>query len=329
MLQDKFGRVIDYLRIAVTDRCNFKCEYCMPAEGIKYDSQTNLLNYEEIIRLVKLLSKEGINKIRITGGEPFLRKDLMVLLRALSEINLIDKIAITTNGTLTSQYIDELLELGIKSINLSIDSLDKSRFNKITRTNQFENVWNCFEKLLKKDFDLKINCVILDGQNIDDIIPMIKLGEKYNISVRFIEEMPFNGSGTYHNVLKWDYNNIIGHIKNNLKNIVALNNEPGSTSINFRVHGYIGRFGIIPAYTRSFCGSCNRLRLTPNGVIKTCLYDEGIFNVRDLIRAGASEAQLLTAISEAIHNKAENGFEAERGRLSNKQIIESMAIIGG
>lgn len=329
MLQDSFGRDIDYIRIAVTDRCNLKCYYCMPASGIDYEPRSHLMSYEEIIRITDLLSKNGIQKIRITGGEPFLRKDIMLLLKSLSEIDGINKIAITTNGSFCSKYLDEIQELGINSINLSIDSLDKTRFNRISRTDQYDNVMHCLKLMIDKGFDLKLNCVVLKDQNIEDIIPLIQLSEHNKISIRFIEEMPFNGSGVYHQELEWDHYKILDHIRRHFGTIRELKNAPGSTSINYQIPGHAGSFGIIPAYTRSFCGSCNRIRLTPNGYLKTCLYGSGVFNIKDLMRAGATDQEIMTAVKDAVENKHKNGFEAEKQSSQNMRFMESMAKIGG
>ncbi len=329
VLLDNHGRTIDYLRLAVTDKCNLRCFYCMPEEGIKFVKKAELLSYEELLRIIRMLAQNGLRKVRITGGEPFLRKDLMYFLRELVAIEGIEKVAVTTNGTLTLPYLDELLELGIRSFNLSIDSLDPKRFFDITRRDYFEQVWECYEVMRERDIDLKLNAVVMADQNIDDIIPMVKLGEKDNIAVRFIEEMPFNGAGMHYEKLEWNYRKILAHIQTEFPKINKLKDPKNSTSFNYQVEGFVGTFGIIPAFTRSFCGTCNRLRMTPQGMIKTCLYDDGVFNLRDLLRAGASDNELLTAIQQAISHRAKNGFEAEARRKGQASVSESMATIGG
>jgi len=328
-LVDNHGRHIDYVRIAVTDKCNLRCFYCMPEQGIDFVKRKELLTYEELIRLVDLLSENGVTKVRITGGEPFLRKGIMSFFKELSAIDALTKIAITTNGTLTEDYLDELVDLGITSFNLSIDSIDPKRFNEITRRHLFDTVWSCYETMLERDLDLKLNAVVMKDQNIDDIIPMVELGRKTPLSVRFIEEMPFNGGGEYTPELEWNYVKILEHISSAFPDINKLQDPKASTSLNYQVEGFEGTFGIIPAYTRSFCGSCNRIRITPTGVLKTCLYDSGVFNVRDIMRAGATDQQLLEAIQNAIGHRAKDGFEAERNRTSIGPVGESMATIGG
>ena len=329
MLIDGHGRIIDYVRLAVTDRCNLRCFYCMPEEGIDFVQRKELLSYEEIIRVVRLLSEEGVSKVRITGGEPFLRKDIMSLLRSISELPLIAKIAITTNGTLTEKHLDELVVLGIDSFNLSIDSIDAQRFQEITRRDSFETVWSCYKVMLAKGLELKLNCVVMANRNIADLIPMVELGRKAKVSIRFIEEMPFNGEGSHYQRLEWDYAKILSHLTEHFGEVEKLQDPQGSTSINYRVPDFQGSFGIIPAYTRSFCGSCNRLRLTPDGTIKTCLYDDGVFNIKNIIRAGATDDELMLAIKEAIAHKAKDGFIAEQSRNGKGFVSESMATIGG
>ncbi len=330
MIIDNHGRTIDYLRLAVTDRCNLRCFYCMPEDGIQFLKKDALLSYEELLRLMRLLAQEGISKIRITGGEPFLRKDLVSFLENLSAIEGINKIAITTNGTITLRHLDALVHMGIRSFNLSIDSIDKARFEKITRRDSFDEVWSCFEQMsAREDIELKLNCVVMADQNIEDIIPMVRLTQEKNISVRFIEEMPFNGDGKFNKETHWNYIKILQHIESTFGKAIKLDDGKNSTSLNYGLEGFAGSFGIIPAYTRSFCGSCNRLRLTPQGSIKTCLYDDGIFNIRDIMRAGATDNEIIAAVKEACSHRAKDGFEAEAKRKINPHVSESMATIGG
>jgi cyclic pyranopterin phosphate synthase len=169
----------------------------------------------------------------------------------------------------------------------------------------------------------------MEKHNIEDIIPLVELTKTDDLSVRFIEEMPFNGSGNEQARLKWDYKAILKHIENHFKNINKIPDPKNSTSFNYKVVGFEGSFGVIPAFTRSFCGSCNRLRMTPVGIIKTCLYDEGTFNIKKMIRAGATDAHILTAIREAIKHKSKDGFEADKKRRGGNSAILSMAQIGG
>jgi len=295
-------------------------------EGMRFVPNKELLSYEEMLRIAKVLIAEGVNKIRITGGEPFLRKDLMFLLRSLAEMDGLDKIALTTNATLTAQYLDQLLSLGIRSFNVSLDSLDADRFFKITRRNVFQEVKSCIEEMMQNDLDLKLNCVVMRGKNIDDIIPFVEMTRKNKIEVRFIEEMPFNGHQSTPD-LEWDYKKILSHISSEYSEIEKLEDPLYSTSLNYKVKGFQGGFGVIPAYTRNFCGSCNRIRITAQGMFKSCLYDDGVFNIKNFMRAGATDAQILDLVREALAMKSIDGYEAER--LRSESASESMSTIGG
>lgn len=329
MLYDNHGRQINYLRLAVTDRCNLRCFYCMPEEGIKYMPKKELLSYEEMERIIRLLASMGISKIRITGGEPFLRKGMMEFIERLSKIEGIEKLNITTNGTLTKTLVPDFKKVGISSVNLSIDSLDRQRFFDITRRDNFDTVMDTFHQLLEHDIPTKLNAVVMNGRNIEDIIPMVKLAKEYPVSVRFIEEMPFNGTGSDQNQLLWDFPKILAHIKAHFPALEKLQDPKHSTSFNYSIPGFKGSIGIIAAYSRLFCGSCNRIRLTPQGMLKTCLYDDGVFNLKNLVRQGATDEELKTAFLEALGHRAKDGFEAERNRNFGSPVSESMATIGG
>lgn len=327
-LYDNHGRIISYLRLAVTDRCNLRCFYCMPEEGITYVPREDLMTYEEMILLVGVLARMGIEKVRITGGEPFVRKDMLSFLQSLSRIEGIRQINITTNGTFTSDVVPELKKMGIHSVNLSLDSLDKQRFLEITRRDVFGKVIQTLEGLLEAKIPLKVNAVVMEGKNTDDIVPLAELARDNPLGVRFIEEMPFNGSGLASPGIVWDHHKILAHLQAHYPSLEKIPDPPFSTSQNFRIPGFKGSVGIIAAYSRTFCGTCNRIRITPQGMLKTCLYDGGIFNIRDLLRNGATEVQLKEAFLAAIGNRAKDGFEAEKRRPDNP-VSESMSTIGG
>jgi cyclic pyranopterin phosphate synthase len=326
-LTDKFGRKISYLRLAVTDRCNLRCQYCMPAEGINIVKRQELLSYKEMYRITRVLSELGVNKVRLTGGEPFVRKDFVNFLESLSFNDKLDEINITTNGALISNYIDKLEALKINAINLSIDSLHKEKFAQITRRDVFENVYDTFEKLEKSNLKLKLNIVVQSGFNTDEIIDFVELSKDKNIAVRFIEEMPFNGKGQREMAEVWNFNKIINHIKNHYKTVETVKSKKSSTSKNFKIPTYKGTFGIIPAFTRTICNDCNRIRITATGMFKNCLFDGGVFNIRDFIRDGASDDELKELFIKTVHKKPENGFIAEEMR--GNDVSESMSTIGG
>jgi len=327
-LFDNHGRPTNYLRLAVTDRCNLRCFYCMPEEGIKYLPKKDLLSFEEIERLVTLFGQMGITKIRLTGGEPFVRTDLMELIRAIVKIKGINDIHITTNGILTAPHIPELKSLGIASVNLSLDTLDRERFKIITRRDEFEKTRETFQLLLKYEIPVKINTVVMEGKNIGDILEMVKLTKDQNVSVRFIEEMPFNGEGSHYSTLRWTYKKILEHIQQEFPSIKKIQDEKNSTAYHYQVPGHKGNVSIIAAFSRTFCGTCNRIRLTAQGILKTCLYDDGVLNIKDLMRSGVSDLKIKEQLLHAFSHRPKDGFEAEQNRKGHP-LLESMSTIGG
>ena len=329
MLYDNHGRKINYLRLAVTDRCNLRCFYCMPEEGIEFVRRQDLLSYEEMERIVRVFAGLGINKLRLTGGEPFVRKGLMDFLWKLSAIDGLDDLHLTTNGTLTAKLVPDLKALGISSVNLSIDSLDADRFKAITRRDSYDQVMETFHQLLEHGVHTKLNTVVMHGRNIEDITSIIELTKDRAISVRFLEEMPFNGTGKKTVTQVWTQVDILNHIKETYPGLIKLQDPPHSTSQNYQVPGYKGSVGIIASYSRLFCGTCNRIRITPTGTLKTCLYDNGVFNIKNMLRAGANDEDIQNTLIEALGNRAKDGFEAEGRRPLNNDISESMATIGG
>jgi len=329
LLTDNHGRKINYLRLAVTDRCNLRCFYCMPEEGLNWLSRTELMTYEEMMRLCSLLTKMGIEKIRITGGEPFVRKDIMNLLAGLSKLNGLKELSMTTNGVLTAPYVAEMKKLGIRDVNLSLDTLDVNRFFTITLRDEFNNVMDTMQELLRNDMNVKINAVVMAGKNTQDIIPMVELTKHLPVSVRFIEEMPFNGDGHVYKGLEWDHGRILNEIQQHFPTITKSIDPANSTAYNYHIPGHKGSVGIIAAYSRTFCGTCNRIRVTPLGTLKTCLYDDGVMNIRDLMRAGSGDDQIEQHLLSAFNKRAKDGWEAERQRVKKTGIHESMATIGG
>ena len=326
LLFDNHGREMSYLRLAVTDRCNLRCTYCMPAEGIAYLPEKKLLSWEEMLRIVHVLNELGIRKVRITGGEPFVRPGLMEFLQELAKIENLE-ICLTTNGVLLENHLDSLLNLGIKNVNLSLDSLDSERFFKITRRNDFDQVYRNLMRMIEANFIVKLNAVVMHGMNEMDILPLVNFTEKHPVSVRFIEEMPFNGSGLVEEKLFWDYRRILSHIKTEFPHIEEVPMAYGETSKNYHVPGFMGDVGIIAAFSRTFCGSCNRIRVTSLGQVKTCLYDDGVFDLKEYLRLGVSDEDLKNTMIKIFGERPKDGFEAENNRKG--VINESMTSIGG
>ena len=326
LLFDNHGREMSYLRLAVTDRCNLRCTYCMPAEGIAYLPEKKLLSWEEMLRIVHVLNQLGIRKVRITGGEPFVRPGLMEFLQELAKIENLE-ICLTTNGVLLENHLDSLLNLGIKNVNLSLDSLDSERFFKITRRNDFDQVYRNLMRMIEANFIVKLNAVVMHGMNDTDILPLVNFTKKHPVSVRFIEEMPFNGSGLVEEKLFWDYRRILSHIKTEFPHIEEVPMAYGETAKKYHVPGFMGDVGIIAAFSRTFCGSCNRIRVTSLGQVKTCLYDDGVFDLKEYLRLGVSDEDLKNTMIKIFGERPKDGFEAENNRKG--VINESMTSIGG
>ena len=327
MLIDNHNRVINYLRLAVTDRCNLRCNYCMPSEGIDFAKKDKLLSTAELSKIGELMVQMGIDKIRITGGEPFVRKDLMTLLRNLRNNPGLKDISITTNATLIGPHIDELKALGIKDVNVSMDAINKATFERITRRDHFDTVHNNLIRLITEGFNVRINFIVLDGQNVEDIIPMLDLQKHYPVNVRFLEEMPFNGGSKKFNSIKWDYKAILAHIRKTYPEIELVQSPITSTSINYKITGHKGNFGLIPSFSRTFCGSCNRLRITALGDVITCLYGPPKINLREIVRSNSPDDNIKDAIRNVIGKRAKTGFEAQK---EHKGVFDnSMTSIGG
>jgi len=329
ILTDQFKRKHTYLRISLTERCNLRCTYCMPAEGVPLSPKSHIMNYDEVYTIAKTFVEHGVTKIRLTGGEPLIRKDISVILGKLASLPV--ELAITTNGITIDRYIDVLKENNINNINVSLDTLSETKFKEITRRNQFEKVYKNILLLIENGFNVKINAVLIKGFNDDEIIDFINLTKDFSISFRFIEFMPFDGN-------KWDlkkmvsYAEVLERVNNHfpIENVERIKDAENDTSKNYRIKGYKGSFAIISSVTNPFCDSCNRLRLTADGKLKNCLFS-------------ASESDLLTAFREGksiepIIEKAVLGKFKIRGGMDTLEKLKrpdlhsknrSMITIGG
>jgi len=318
---DTHNRKHTYLRLAVTDRCNLRCRYCMPAEGIDFSARKDLLSFEEIIKLAKVFKDLGTEKLRLTGGEPFSRKDFPNLLQELASIY--DQLYITTNAVLIEKHIDFMIKIGVKGLNISLDTLQKEKFAFITRRDEFEKVISNILLCKEQGLPVKINAVVMKGINDDEILDFIAFGQKHDIDIRFIEAMPFNeDDGNIDQFM--DIHSILEVIaaKHDVTKKVA---EASSSSVQYKIDNY--HFSIIPAYSRLLCQSCNRMRLTPKGDFLTCLYAVEGISLRDILRSGATNTEIQEQISKAILGKKESGIVEEKERPDT--IFSSMTTIGG
>ena len=285
ILQDTHGRDHAYLRISLIERCNLRCTYCMPEEGVKLSPKSHLMTYEEIYAIAKTFVKHGVTKIRLTGGEPLIRKDIPVILEKLATLPV--ELSITSNAVIIDKFIDVLKANGVKKINVSLDSLDATKFKHITRRHEFQKVYDNILLLVKEGFTVKVNAVLMKGFNDNEIIDFINFTKDLPISVRFIEFMPFDGN-------KWDmskmvsYAEVMQYVDNafDKNDIVRLKDATNDTSKNYKIKDYKGAFAIISSVTNPFCDSCNRLRLTANGQLKNCLFSSTESDLLTTLRAG-------------------------------------------
>jgi molybdenum cofactor biosynthesis protein A len=299
ILTDDFGRKHNYLRISLLEKCNLRCTYCMPADGITLSPKASLMTAEEIFAIAQTFVANGVDKIRLTGGEPLLRKDFPEIVAKLSALEV--SLSITTNGILIDRYIDVLRQAGIKKINLSLDTLVASKFHSITLRNQFEKVIDNLHLLLNHEFQVKVNVVLIKGFNDNEIVDFINLTESLPVSVRFIEFMPFAGN-------EWDRSKMVSQheIVSQTETfftpdkIQKLEDEKNFTARNYKIKGFQGDFGIISSITNPFCDSCNRIRLTANGKIKNCLFSNSETDLLSAFRNGESITELISA---SIKNK--------------------------
>lgn len=292
MLIDTLGRKITYLRVSVTDRCNFRCVYCQPPEGVRWKEHDEILRYEEIAEVVRVMAAEGVHAIRLTGGEPLVRPHLSKLVRMLAEIPGIDDISLTTNGFLLEQQAAELAEAGLRRINVSLDTMKPELFHRITRLGTFEQVKRGLEAAEKYDLTpIKINMVVMRGINDDEIVPMAKLSLTHPWHMRYIELMPIGNQEPWGDGFPAPESMYysIQEIRDQLEplGLEEVNGKSGNgPAKEYRLQGAIGKIGMIAAIGEAFCGTCNRLRLTSDGYLRPCLMSNFEINLKEALRSG-------------------------------------------
>lgn len=329
ILTDSFGRKHSYLRISLTEKCNLRCTYCMPAEGVKLSPRSDLMTADEIYKIAKVFVANGVNKIRLTGGEPLVRKDFEEILNRLFKLNV--KLSITTNAILVDRYLDVFKKYGLNDINVSLDTLKEEKFKFITRRDQFKKAYKNILLLIEQGFNVKMNVVLMKGFNDDEVNDFVEFTRNRSVSVRFIEFMPFDGNAWNKEKLV-SQDEIVSQIENYFgsKKLLKLEDESNLIARRFKIDGFKGEFGIISTVSNPFCDSCNRIRLTANGKIKNCLFSNKELNLLETLRSGESlEENILKVMYKKKAVRAGmNSFE----KLSNPKKHSknrSMITIGG
>ncbi len=305
MLVDHHGRVIDYLRVSITDLCNLRCVYCRPPEGLKLVSHHDILRYEEILRLIRIARDLGVRKLRITGGEPLVRRGVLTFIERLTHLDGIQDIGLTTNGVLLESMAADLRAAGLTRINVSLDSLRRDTFASITGRDYLKDVLRGIEAALEAGLDpVKINVVLLEGFNETDIAGFAKLTIDRALDVRFIERMPFGNGGLPNAPVSFSAYTVLGLVRSQIGELEALERDAlDGPARMFRLKGALGRIGVIDPVTGHFCGSCNRLRLTARGTLRPCLLSPHEIDIRAALRSGATDAELATLFCKAVLEK--------------------------
>lgn len=329
LLKDTFGRQHDYLRISITEHCNLRCTYCMPEDGIRLTPKPHLMTSDEIISIAATFVGLGVKKIRLTGGEPLVRKDAKEIILRLGKLGV--NLTITTNGILVPNFIETFKQAGIGTVNISIDSLEKEKFNAITRRNYFEVVQESIALLLQHNFNVKLNVVLIKSFNCNEIISFINFTKNKNVQVRFIEFMPFSGN-------QWDKSKLVSYAEVmaaiqtefKLSDIERLVDAPNDTAKNFKIRSHIGSFAVISSVTNPFCSTCNRIRLTADGKLKNCLFSNSETSLLETLRSGESILPLLLenlTAKKAIRAGMDDELKFENPDLFSQN--RSMIAIGG
>lgn len=326
-LLDSFGRKHDYLRLSITDSCNFRCLYCMPDEPFKSSPSAELMSSREIFEISKIfVNRFNINKIRITGGEPMVRNDFKDIIQQLATLDI--SIGVTTNGVLLHQYFDVLEECGVRNLNISIDALDRERFKYITKRDLFQTVWDNIKESIKRGFNVKLNVVVMRDLNEDEIFEFIALSYHYPIEVRFIEFMPFTGNN-------WEQGKVVS-IREMLETVSKyftynkLPDQAHETVRKYKVDGPSkGTFGFISTMSNSFCEGCNRIRLTSDGKMKNCLFGSKEFDLLGRYREGEDIERLIINGILGKHREKGGQFSEMDTVRHDAMINRSMIKIGG
>ena len=329
LLQDTHQRNHSYLRISITEKCNLRCTYCMPAEGIALTPRPHLMTEDEIVAIAQTFVDLGVTKIRLTGGEPLVRKEAHSIIERLGQLGV--QLTLTTNGLLVHDFISTFKKAGIKALNVSIDSLQKEKYKAITRRDSFNQLWNNIELLQQNDFQVKLNVVLIKGFNDNEILDFIALTKAQKLQIRFIEFMPFDGN-------QWNKEKLVSyaeiieqvHSVYSENQLLRIEDQPNDTAKNYKIEGFKGSFSIISSVTNPFCSTCNRIRLTADGKLKNCLFSNSETALLPTLRAGNPIEPLIYENIQSKH--AMRGGMDNDAKFQNPDLFSqnrSMIKIGG
>jgi cyclic pyranopterin phosphate synthase len=324
--RDQFGRAMTYLRISLTDRCNFRCVYCMPAVGMKFQPREELLSDEELLRIVRLCAELGFTKLRLTGGEPTVRPHITELVREMKSFPNIEEISMTTNGLLLARLASDLRDSGLDRVNVSIDTLDPDRFKLMTRGGRLDLVWQGIEAAEAAGLTpIKLNTVVVAGQNDDEVAQMAALTLDRPWQVRFLEIMPLEGVGQVHDENLVTSEQTRARLEDQYGPLTPVAADAADPARLWRIPGALGTIGFISPVSEPFCASCNRVRLTADGKLRLCLLRNDEADLRDLMRSGSSDDRLRAQIQKGIWRKPWGHLLSE----GQRNTVRGMSQIGG
>lgn len=328
-LKDPFQRTIRYLRVSVTDRCNYRCFYCMPSNGLEWEKREEFLSYEELTRVIRLFSELGVDKVRLTGGEPLVRKGLTDFARRLGQLPGIKDLSLSTNAHLLAEYAPALVEAGVHRVNISLDTLNPETFRKITRNGELEPVLKGIDAAVAAGMDpVKINMVVMKGLNDDEIEPMLDFAVVKGVDLRYIETMPVGEAGIEGTDYFMPANEILARLHPHVgQDLIPTKDSRGAGPARYyQIGSGPAHIGVISALSRHFCDDCNRVRLTAKGDLVLCLGQEDRVSLRDPLRSGLSDKEMKTLILQAIARKPfSHEFTSNRQKVS----LRHMSSLGG
>ncbi|WP_316506855.1 GTP 3',8-cyclase MoaA [Nitrosopumilus sp.] len=327
-LTDSFGRIGKKLRISITDRCNLQCVYCMPKNNNNWIDSKDILTFDEMIRFASVMSKLGIENIRLTGGEPLLRSNIEILVENLSKITGIKKISMTTNGILLSDKISQLKKSGLSSINISLDTFNHEKFKKINGTDKLDQVLESIKVASKIQMSIKINNVVMRGWNDDEVVDFARFSKSTGHPVRFIEFMPLDGSGIWNENLVVIKHEIMSKIRREIGKLIPLDIDHSSPARSYTFSDGKGIIGFIPSISEPFCQNCDRVRITSDGHFLTCLFEKPGFDIKALLREWKSDKEMANFIQNCISKKPEGIIQIIRDKQL-KPSLNQMNMIGG